>query len=360
MTTLLALAILLQDSEVEKLIKEFYEKQPRARTPDETRRLARDVKEKLDGFVKSGKEVARASFHAGEMCLFLEETSDALARFKAAIAGAKDLSKDLQATARFVAGELCLQENDPAGARAHFGEFVASHADDPRLFGARVMTELSHAMEGKPETAVEGLRKLREEHKGKPSEWQIVAAIAGVWHFAERPAEGRAALEEILQSCPQPDMSRAAKATLENQLSVGKNLTFKGRDSGGVELDLERLRGRVVIVYFYSIFEQRAPLEAAAIRKTIRGLDKDVVAIGVCLDRRAEDFDRFRKDLNVTWFAIHEKDGYDGKIAQACGVRGFPHLLILDRKGKVRFFNPFLTMAATETRLLVEKLVAEK
>lgn len=360
MCIMLALTLFLQDSDVDRLVRDFYEKQRVARNPDETRTYARETKDKLDAMVKAGTSVARASFHAGEMCLFLEETADALARFKAAVAGGKDLPKELLAGARFIAGELCLQENDPASARTYFGEFIANHAEDERIFGARILTQMAHAIEGKPDAAIDGLKKTREDHKGKPSEWQIVAAMAAVAHFAERQGEARAFFEEIVRGCPEPQMTRGAKTALENHLAVGRELAFSAKDSNGQELEATKLRGRVVVVYFYSIFEPRAPLEATTIRKAIRGLDKDVTTIGVCLDRRVEDFDRFRRDMNVTWHAVHEKEGYDGKLAQACGARGMPHLLILDRKGKVRFFNPFLTMAGTEIRLLLEKLVAEK
>jgi peroxiredoxin len=360
MHIMLALTLLLQESDVDKVLRDFYERQRLARNPDETRKLAREAKNKFDAMVKAGTSAARASFHAGEMCLFLEDTAEALARFKAAVAGAKDLPKELLAGARFIAGELCLQESDPASARTYLGEFIANHADDERLYGAKILAEMSHAIEGKPDAAIDGLKKLRGEHQGKPSEWPLVAAMAAVSHFAERQGEARAFFEEIVRGCPEPQVTRSAKTALENHLAVGRELAFSAKDANGQELDATKLRGRVVVIYFYSIFEQRAPLEATTIRRAIRGLDQDVTAIGVCLDRRAEDFDRFRRDMNVTWHAVHEKDGYDGKLAQACGARGMPHLLILDRKGKVRFFNPFLTMAGTEIRLLLEKLVAEK
>lgn len=360
MSVLIASLLLLQAGEAAKIADDFHARRERARTVEETRTLAGGARDKLDALVKSGREVAAASFHAGEMCLVLDDLPGALSRLKAAITASPPLPKDLLGSARFMAGELSLQEGDAPGARTFLADFVANHAGDERTWLARMLVEVTWAVDGQAGRALEGLAKLRDEHKGRPPEWPLVFTRASVAHFAERPDDARAALEEIVRDCPEPEATRTARATLEMHRRIGQELKLAGRDPDGREVDLAKLRGQVVIVYVTSMFEERAPLEVVVVRRALQAAGRDATAVAVCLDRRAEDLERFRKDMGVTWPVLHEPGGYDGPLAVALGARTYPHLLVLDRKGRIRFFNPFITPGAAELRVLVAKLVAEK
>jgi len=49
-------------------------------------------------------------------------------------------------------------------------------------------------------------------------------------------------------------------------------------------------------------------------------------------------------------------DGVDGRTARAFDVRGLPALTLIDRKGKIRFYN----IAGRDFRNAVAKLLQEK
>jgi len=371
MRTLLAIALvpalsavegLAQDKppqEIEAILRDFGDKMRRARSPDEIRTHARAAMEKLDAMAKDGPNAALASYHAGEMGMFQEEPGVALARFKQAFE--KGLPKSLLPNARYLLGEISIQEDDFAGARTWLGEFARNHPEDERLFQARVLAELTHFMEGKPDAGAAGLAKLREEYKGKDQEWNVVGAAAAAHHFAGQNDRMRAALEETAGACPNVAMAENAKRTLAAMLCLGREAKLAAKDADGKEVDLAKLRGRVVIVHFYTMGWQRAPAETVAIRRTLKACEgKDVSAVSVSIDRRKEDVERFRRDLLVTWPVVHDGNGFAGPAAEQFGVRDLPYMVIVDRKGAIRFLNPVLTMAVTEIKVLVERLLAEK
>ena len=67
----------------------------------------------------------------------------------------------------------------------------------------------------------------------------------------------------------------------------------------------------------------------------------DFVMVGVSLDDDRGDLLRCVDDNNVGWTQLFENGvGWQNPVAQLYKVRGIPHVLIVDREGGVRAFDP--------------------
>ncbi len=356
MPVLIALLLLAQADDVDTAMRDFKGRQERVRSAEEMRALAGETLARLDRLA-AGKEAGRALFHAAEMCLLGDDVPAAAKRFTGALE--KTLGPDQQATARYLLGELALHEGDWEGSRRHFESFLKSHVGDPRSLGARIQIESTHAIEGRTDAAMQGVRDATQGAAGG----EAIAAlnIASFQLFAGRTADGKKSLDAVVKTSSDLRIVESTKRQLELLEWTGRQATFTAKDHAGREIDSTTLRGRVTILYFYSITSPAASMEVSTMRRLSKALEgKALTVIGVCLDRAKEDFELLRIDQKIEWPVVHDANGTDGPLAQHFGVKGLPHVLILDGKGVARFVNPMLTAAGTEMRVLVDRLLAEK
>lgn len=107
-----------------------------------------------------------------------------------------------------------------------------------------------------------------------------------------------------------------------------------GRDSRGRKIDLNEHRGKVVIVTFWASWCGPCMKELPVLENAQRAAGSDrltVVAINFKEDReRFKQMMRQTRDLQLTF-------GHDprGTLSQAFGVKGIPHMLMIDRDGTV-------------------------
>ena len=104
-------------------------------------------------------------------------------------------------------------------------------------------------------------------------------------------------------------------------------------NSAGVDLDLSKYRGQVVIVDFWASWckpcRQSIPwLNAMRARYGARGL----VIVGVNVDAARGDADRFLRDVPVDFELVFDPAG---DLARRYEVKGMPTSVVLDRNGNI-------------------------
>lgn len=106
-----------------------------------------------------------------------------------------------------------------------------------------------------------------------------------------------------------------------------------GMTSTGVDLDLARYRGQVVILDFWASWckpcRQSIPwLNAMRARYGERGL----VIVGINVDAVRTDADRFLRDVPVDFELMFDPAG---ELARRYEVKGMPTSVVLDRNGNI-------------------------
>jgi cytochrome c biogenesis protein CcmG/thiol:disulfide interchange protein DsbE len=111
--------------------------------------------------------------------------------------------------------------------------------------------------------------------------------------------------------------------------------SFTIRTFDGKPVNLEALRGKVVVVNFWASWCYPACYEEApALERGWRAYrDRDVVLVGVVIQDREEASRKFIADFSLSF-----PNGPDpaGRISVDYGVYGVPETFFVDRKGKIQ------------------------
>src|SRR5262249_41967633 len=136
-----------------------------------------------------------------------------------------------------------------------------------------------------------------------------------------------------------------ARRHLSEYLKVGQDAPlFSEKDIEGRDTALSALRGKVVVVYFFEPAAQAAAPEGAFLRKAreeaaAAGRADDLQIIGVSIGVDRKEMAMYKAQVKADWSLVYDGRGIDGKLARAFDIRALPSLTVIDRKGKIRFFN---------------------
>lgn len=330
--------VLLQESELDRIERDFEAKRKKAATREEFRTAVDDARDALEAYLKRNpKHHDRAEFMIAETLIYREDFAGAVAKFDAFVAKYSDVPHT--AKARFLAAELQLQMEKDEDAARRFAEFAKLHSGDERAFDARLYLALLKGYARKFDEAVADLEKLRAEFKDRREGWAAALQLVVVLHVAERNGEAARVLDEIVAGCPVSALAEAAKRLKEEYARMGRAADVP--------------QGKVVVLYFFSSKLAIAAAEAQFLKR-IRS--KDVAVVGVSVDTDEKNLEAFVADLGIDWTIVKDGKPFEGKLAKAHGVRALPWLTVFDRKGRARFFN----LGGRDLRGAVERLVQER
>lgn len=281
-------------------------------------------------------------------------------------------------------------------ARQHFSQhraaiesFLIGYPDDPRRFDAQIRLAGILAAEGKMDQkpslvreALEALIKL-EKSPGIPSNKLADAAfrrislqmqtlegreaeqrelvVTAARNFAHRfPSDKRSSrlLVEAATICtPVPETMRAlltqAQAlTTEPELlariaddfrrldRLGKPLDVQIPLMSGSTMDLQKLRGKVIALVFWSAESPHSVLWLQSFRNQLRKIPtSDVIVIGISLDENREDLEKMMQTMDIQWPTAFDGQGWNGKFVRSMGINAIPTLWLVDKRGVLRSLN---------------------
>lgn len=359
----LLLSPFLQDGEVDRILLRFTQRRERVRTDGEFRRLLAEIRTELEAFLKANPahpDAPRAAFHAAETLISAGESA----------AGAEQLRRFLKShpdagqapSARFMLGEALLRAEDDAAARDAFREFIRQHPKDERAVYARLYEAVTLQNEGDFPGAETLLRAVRQERPGTREAWSACLQLAVLLHLQEKNAAARALLEEVLTARPDPATADVARKHLAEYVRLGREAPgFTEKDAEAREVSLEKLRGKVVLLYFFDPALTPSVAEVqflARLRGELgkAGRGEDFVLLGTCLAADRKDLALYKSQFAADWPLFFDGRGLDGRLARLYGVAGQPALWVLDRQGRFRFHN----LAGRDLRFAVKKLLEEK
>lgn len=361
---LLALAALApaQDGELDRILVRFQQQREKVRSEAEYRRLLAAARTELETFLKANprhKDAPRASFQIAETWLSGQDYDQGLLQLKSYLADYPD-GADAGAV-RFALGEVLLEKEKDAEARAAFEEFVRKHPADERVVVARLYVAISFQNEGKLDEATELLRAVRQDYKNRKEAWGAMMQLAVALHVQEKNAEAKKTLEELIRDCTEREPVEVARRHLTEYLKTGQDAPiFAGQDIDGRDTSVDKLRGKVLVIYFFDPAAQAAYPEAAFLRRAKEdaaraGKADEFQILGVSIGADRKEMAMYKSQARADWILLHDGKGIDGRIPRLFDVRALPSLTVVDRKGKVRFYN----IAGRDFRNAIAKLLQE-
>jgi len=165
--------------------------------------------------------------------------------------------------------------------------------------------------------------------------------------------------EQHLQTYPEAPMNQQIKATIDRNAATAKlkteplDLKFTALD--GTEIDLAKMRGKVVLIDFWATWCGPCVQEVPNVVEAYEDLHpKGFEIIGISLDKDKAKLEAFIKEKGMAWPQYFDGKGWQNEISSRFGIQSIPAMWLVDKKGMLVETN-----AREDLEEKVEKLLAE-
>jgi len=166
-------------------------------------------------------------------------------------------------------------------------------------------------------------------------------------------------VNEVLNA---PGASPGAKTLAKHILNgtkayeEGKPLDIRFSALDGREVDMAKLKGKVVLVEFWSTSCGPCVAEMPSVKSAYRRFhDRGFEVVGINLDDKESVLRRFIKEKGLPWPQYFDGKGWENKFAVQYGIFGIPTMWLVNKAG-----NLCSTGARGDLESQVAQLLGEK
>jgi len=197
-----------------------------------------------------------------------------------------------------------------------------------------------------------GARALQKDFPKRPQVFGMLLEVAS-------EAEGekaRALAKEVADSADAPEQVKAAAQGLLRRLdAVGKPVALAFKAVDGREVDLAKLKGKVVLVDFWATWCRPCVAELPNVKAAYEKLHaKGFEIVGVSFDEDKGKLEKFVAGEKMPWPQYFDGKGWENKFGQEFGIQSIPAMWLVDKKGNLRDMNSRDGLADKVERMLAE------
>lgn len=270
---------------------------------------------------------------------------------QAVAAGDQEAEKQIEDYTAAVLADKSIPESDRAAVLLYKGNVVLMKRLGMRLF----IEGMSAFQEDFELTFIDSIRETLKQFPGNSQTYTMLVSIA------QRSPEPRkkALAEEIMRDSAAPKEVKALASNLlqgTRPYNIGHPLDISFTALDGREVDLAKLKGKVVLIEFWSTscgpcIAEMPRVKAAYNTYQARGFE----IIGIALNDTEVALRRFIKEKQMSWPQHFENKGWEDKFALRYGVFSMPTMWLVDKKGNLRHTDVREDLEQRISALLAEK-----
>ncbi len=142
---------------------------------------------------------------------------------------------------------------------------------------------------------------------------------------------------KILSDYPNHISASHAKGAINRLTSDGREIALKAKDLSGAEIDLKSLRGKPVVVQYWTTTSDVCVANHAVLKDLVSkyGGANGLQVISINLDYNREPLERYLATNRLPWKQVYDEGGFDGRLASEMGVVTVPLIVMVGPDGKV-------------------------
>jgi thiol-disulfide isomerase/thioredoxin len=178
-----------------------------------------------------------------------------------------------------------------------------------------------------------------------------------LWQAANQSSESKGAslAKEIVASDAPDEVKAQAQGLLTKMEALGKPLPIKFTAIDGREVDLAKLKDKVVLVDFWATWCGPCVFELPHVKDAYDKLhDKGFEVVGISFDQDKKTLEKFVTEREMKWPQYFDGKVWGNDFGRKYGISGIPAMWLVDKKGNLRDLN---ARGALEEK--VQKLLQE-
>lgn len=184
------------------------------------------------------------------------------------------------------------------------------------------------------------LKDLEAFVEAHPKNDDCAEALRQLAMGSEISGENKQAIKwysQIIADHPDSFHTPMAKGAVVRLGSVGRQITLKGKSVTGSNVDLTKLRGKSVVIQYWTSTNDVCKADHAVLNNLYKkhGGGRGLAIISVNLDYERNDLMAYLKANRLPWPQLFESGGFESRYAQEMGVVTVPLMMLVGPDGKV-------------------------